>query len=110
MINEVQLSADDIYSKQFKVDMKGYRPQEVDKFLDIVMHDYEVFTETLKKMSREKSELINETIALKQEIRNLREQLEALSSTEGTSDGTTTADVLKRLSNLEKIVYENEKK
>ena len=108
MVNEVELSVEDILSKDFKVDMKGYRPQEVDKFLDIVIHDYEIYIQTLKQLTIEKNELVDENIALKQEIRSLKAKIEVLANT--SSDSSTTADVLRRLSNLEKIVYENEKK
>lgn len=108
MINEVELSVEDILSKEFKVDMKGYRLQEVDKFLDVVIHDYEIFNKTIKQLSIEKNELVDENIALKQEIRSLKAKIEVLANT--SNDSSTTADVLRRLSNLEKIVYENEKK
>ena len=34
------LTSQDILDKEFKVDTRGYRPQEVDKFLDIIIKDY----------------------------------------------------------------------
>ena len=34
------LTTQDILDKEFKIDARGYRPQEVDKFLDMVMRDY----------------------------------------------------------------------
>ena len=34
------LTPEEILNKEFKVDARGYRPQEVDKFLDMVIHDY----------------------------------------------------------------------
>ena len=31
----ISLTPQDILDKEFKIDTRGYRPQEVDKFLDI---------------------------------------------------------------------------
>ena len=108
MINsEIELSSQDILSKEFKIDTRGYRPQEVDRFLDTIIRDYETFNRLLKFAANEKQELIDENIALKQEIRTLKSKIELLSN--NSSDSSSTADVLRRLSNLEKIVYENEK-
>ena len=38
--NKITLKPQDILEKEFKIDARGYRLQEVDKFLDIVIHDY----------------------------------------------------------------------
>ena len=109
MINgEIELSIQDILSKEFKIDTRGYRPQEVDKFLDVIIRDYETFNRLLKMASREKQELVDENISLKQEIRSLKAKLELFANNSDDSS-TTTADVLRRLSNLEKIIYDNEK-
>ena len=109
MINgEIELSSKDILSKEFKIDTRGYRPQEVDRFLDIIIKDYETYNRLLKEAANDKQELIDENIALKQDIRNLRAKIELL-ATSSTDSSNSTADVLRRLSNLEKIVYENDK-
>jgi len=108
MINgEIELSSQDILSKEFKIDTRGYRPQEVDKFLDIIIRDYEAFNRLLKSASIERQELVDENISLKQEIRSLKAKVDLLSS--NSNDNSSTADVLRRLSNLEKIIYDNEK-
>ena len=49
--DRVLLTAEDILNKDFKIDARGYRPQEVDKFLDMVMADYTEFTSIIKKSS-----------------------------------------------------------
>ena len=41
--DKIELSPEEIYEKEFKVDARGYRPQEVDNFLDIVIKDYTEF-------------------------------------------------------------------
>lgn len=102
----VLLTANDILEKEFKIDTRGYRPQEVDKFLDVVIRDYSEFTAIIKEIENEKKDLIEDNIKLKQEIRNLRTKLEVLKDNSG-NDGATV-DVLRRLSNLEKIIYGKE--
>lgn len=99
----ILLTSKDILEKQFKIDTRGYRPQEVDKFLDVVIRDYEEYASILKEQENERKDLIEENIRLKQEIRNLRTKIELLSES-STSDVSNT-DVLRRLSNLEKIIY-----
>ena len=42
------LSPKDILEKEFKIDTRGYRPQEVDKVLDIVINDYKTFAKKEK--------------------------------------------------------------
>ena len=106
--SEIELSSNDILSKEFKIDTRGYRPQEVDKFLDTIIRDYDNFNRLLKVAANEKQNLIDENLELKQEIRNLKSKIELLSNSANDSS-SSTADVLRRLSKLEKIVYDNER-
>ncbi len=105
--DRIMLTVKDIFEKEFKLDTRGYRPQEVDKFLDIVMRDYEEFMAINKELSNEIRDLTNDNIKLKQEIRNLKMKLDILKEN-ADSEGTNSVDVLKRLSNLEKIIYGKE--
>lgn len=103
----ILLTGKDILEKEFKIDTRGYRPQEVDKFLDAIIRDYEEFFSIIKETEEDKKELIEENIRLKQEIRNLKTKIELLK--ENTNDdSTSTADVLRRISRLEKIIYGKE--
>ncbi len=97
------LTSQDILDKEFKVDTRGYRPQEVDKFLDIVIRDYDEFNSCISNLEENNKTLMEENMRLKQQIRNLTMKLETIQ--DNTSNGTNTADVLRRLSNLEKIIY-----
>ena len=100
------LTAREILEKDFKIDARGYRPQEVDKYLDIVIRDYNEFKKILKESELEKRELIEDNIRLKQEVRKLQMKLEAVSDGKPSEDNN--ADLLRRLSNLEKIIYGKE--
>lgn len=101
------LTSHDILEKDFKIDTRGYRPQEVDKFLDLIIKDYEEMNSMLRDLEREKKQLIEDNINLKQEVRNLKTKLEVLSENEG-SGNVSNADVLRRISKLEKIIYGKE--
>jgi len=103
----ILLTSKDILDKEFKIDTRGYRPQEVDKFLDIVIRDYNEFGKLLKESELEKRELIEDNIRLKQEVRKLQTKIEALSDGNGNVE-VNNADLLRRLSNLEKIIYGKE--
>ena len=104
----VVLTVQDILDKDFKIDTRGYRPQEVDRFLDVIIKDYEEMTKIIKELESDKDELQEENLRLKKELRNLRSKLEL--ATENDSQGATgvNADLLRRLSNLEKIIYGKE--
>ncbi len=97
------LTPKDILEKEFKIDTRGYRPQEVDKFLDEVISDYDEMISIIKDLEREKKDLIDENIRLKQEVRNARTKLDVLRNVAPTE--VSNADLLRRLSNLEKIIY-----
>lgn len=104
--DRILLTTKDILEKEFKIDTRGYRPQEVDKFLDVVIRDYEEFMQIIKELDAEKKELLEDNIKLKQDIRILKTKLDVV------KDGNTTeinnADILRRLSSLEKLVYGKE--
>ena len=101
----ILLTVNDILEKEFKIDTRGYRPQEVDKFLDVIIRDYEEMISIIKELDSDKKSLINDNMRLKQEIRTLRTKIDVLKDSE-TSDASSS-DVLRRLSNLEKIIYGN---
>lgn len=101
----IYLTAQDILEKEFKIDARGYRPQEVDKFLDMVIRDYAEFNSIIKKLNNEIKNLNDDNSKLKQEIRYLKEQLEIQSVKENNSYTVTNVDLLKRISQLEKVVF-----
>ena len=95
------LTAKEILEKDFKIDARGYRPQEVDQFLDLVIKDYVDFEATTKRLVTEIKALESDNAKLKAEIRNLKASLEIANS----NKGVTNVDLLKRISDLEKVVY-----
>ena len=107
MYNEkILLTAQDILNKDFKIDARGYRPQEVDKFLDMIMADYTEFTAIIKKQDKEIRALTEDNIKLKQKYNKLRSRLEAVGDeNSGSRQTVNNVDLLRRISQLEKIVF-----
>ncbi len=104
--DRIVLTSRDILEKEFKIDTRGYRPQEVDRFLDMIIKDYEEMNAIIRELEREKKQLVEDNISLKQDVRNLKTKIEVLAESDGGS--ITNADMLRRISKLEKIIYGKE--
>ena len=94
--DRILLTSKDILEKEFKIDTRGYRPQEVDKYLDTIIRDYEEWQKIVKEKERDNKELIEDNIRLKQEIRMLRSKLEILQENADNDGSVTNADVLRK--------------
>ncbi len=105
--DRIFLTPQEILEKEFKYDARGYRPQEVDKFLDMVIRDYTEFSAIIKKQEREIKDLSDDNVKLKQELRRLKTTIEAAEDGEGQTRTLNNVDLLRRISQLEKIVYGN---
>ena len=103
--DRLYLTPQEILEKEFKIDARGYRPQEVDKFLDMVIRDYTEYSNIVKHLEKSIKDLTDDNIKLKQEIRRLQEV--AASNSEAPSRSASNVDLLKRISQLEKVVYGN---
>ena len=103
--DNITLTMKDILDKEFKIDARGYRMQEVDQFLDIIIRDYNEYNNIIKKLVSKNKELREENDDLKQEVRSLKSSIDAL---DGKEKEITNVDLLKRISNLEKIILGHE--
>ena len=103
--DRIALTIKDILEKEFKIDARGYRLQEVDKFLDIIIKDYNEYNNIIKELDKERKSLIQENQDLKQEVRNLKSSIEAIKLDEKE---ITNVDLIRRISQLEKIVLGKE--
>jgi DivIVA domain-containing protein len=104
--DRIVLTSRDILEKEFKIDTRGYRPQEVDKCLDLIIKDYEEMNTIIKELEKDKQQLVEDNVLLKQEVRKLKTKLDVLEDSD--SGNTSNADVLRRISKLEKIIYGKE--
>ena len=99
--DKITLTMQDILEKEFKIDARGYRLQEVDKFLDIIIKDYNEYNNIIRALDKDRKTLIEENQALKNEVRNLKSSIE--SAKIGDKE-ITNVDLLRRVSQLEKII------
>ena len=107
MVNDkLFLTPQEILEKEFKIDARGYRMQEVDKFLDMIIRDYAEFLQTIKKLEQDNVNLIEDNKKLQAEYRRLKMNITA--SEDDTRSSSGNVDLLKRISSLEKIVYGRE--
>ena len=103
--DRITLTMQDILEKEFKIDARGYRLQEVDKFLDVIIKDYNEYNNIIKSLEKENRELAQENTVLKNEVRNLKSSIEAARIGEKE---ITNVDLLRRISQLEKIILGKE--
>ncbi|GAA0348032.1 cell division regulator GpsB [Bacillus carboniphilus] len=92
--DKIRLSAKEILEKEFKTGVRGYKQEDVDKFLDMIIKDYETFYQEIE-------ELQQENLKLKKQLDDSSKRPQSTSQ----QAGTTNFDILKRLSNLEKHVF-----
>ena len=102
---KIALTMQDILEKEFKVDTRGYRMQEVDQFLDVIIKDYNEYNNMIKELKKENEKLEEENTSLKQEMRSLKSSIETV---KGGEKEITNVDLLRRISQLEKIVLGKE--
>ena len=107
MYNEkLYLTPQEIYEHDFKFDARGYCPQEVDKYLDMIIRDYTEYNNIIKNLQSQIEDLNNDNCTLKEEIRHLQDELtSANESSNKEPKNVTNIDLLKRISRLEKAVF-----
>ena len=103
--DKITLTMQDILEKDFKIDARGYRMQEVDQFLDTIIRDYNEYNNMVKYLREENEKLALENADLKQQVRSLESSIETV---KGGEKEITNVDLLKRISQLEKIVLGKE--
>ncbi|MGG3890130.1 cell division regulator GpsB [Metabacillus fastidiosus] len=93
LADKLKLTAKEILEKEFKQAMRGYKQEDVDKFLDLVIKDYEILHQEIEDLQQENLRL------RKQVDDSYKKQQQPVQT------NTTNFDILKRLSNLEKHVF-----
>ncbi|PHA03565.1 cell division regulator GpsB [Bacillus pseudomycoides] len=104
--DKIKLTAKDILEKEFKMGMRGYQQEEVDKFLDMIIKDYEAFHKEIEQLQQQNSRLEQELEQQKAMAQQVQSQpTPAPVPTPQPVYNNTNTDILKRLSNLEKAVF-----
>lgn len=105
--DEIVLNPDMLLNWDFKVDARGYRPQEVDKVLDMVIKDYYAYNKKIKELEVQIGEMSSEILDLKHQLRNAKANMDIVKN---GSKEVTNVDLLRRVSQLESIIYGKEEK
>ena len=106
--SKLNLTPEDILEQEFKIDTRGYRLKEVDQFLDLIIQDYRSFLDIIKKQEKDKDELTDEILRMKQELRDASVSVEIAKASSPSGSNSNNVDVLKRLSNIEKVIFGKE--
>ena len=103
--NIINLTPEEILNKEFRIDTRGYSIKEVDQFLDEIIVDYQTFSKIISDLQKDKDEQTETILNLKKEIRDLKTSVEISKASSNYMEGGNSVDILKRLSQLEKVVY-----
>ena len=99
----ISLSTKDILQKQFKRSFRGFDIEEVDAFLDLIIRDYDTFQKEISFLQAENERLLSKVDELSRQATVSKTNR----SSNVSSSGVTNFDILKRLSNLEKHVFDS---
>lgn len=95
------LTQKEIVEKDFKMKLRGYNPQEVDEFLDLVIQDYKSYQDEIDELKEQVENLVVELDESSKQA-NMRKQ-----NQNNSQSSATNFDILKRLSNLERHVFDS---
>ena len=99
----ISLSTKDILQKQFKRSFRGFDIEEVDAFLDLIIRDYDTFQKEISFLQAENERLLTKVDELSRQA-----TVSKVNRTSNvSSSGVTNFDILQRLSNLEKHVFDS---
>lgn len=104
MATDMNLTAQEIYEKEFHVDLKGYAPAEVDEFLDMVIEDYQKYDEKVEELGAAVTRYEEKIKELQQQLFALQSENEKVNS-DFVNGSSNTVDILKRIARLEKAVF-----
>jgi len=109
--NTISLDAKKILHQVFNPDVKGYDPDQVDSFLDVVAKDYTAFEKyyeesrnyivELETQLRKARESISQ---LEVELARLKHRLEGIKDSSSVS--TANIDLIQRINRLEKELFQ----
>ena len=100
-MDDFNLTAEKIYNQNFGVEFKGYSASEVDKYLDLIIQDYQKYEKLIELDKQTIMTLEQKNAQLKSYIIELEGKLKAKNEEAGS---VSSSDILKRLSRLEEIV------
>ena len=112
MAIKLVLSAEEIGNKVFKAVPRGYDPYEVDKYLDIIISDYEKVEnnylgtkEEIAKLNEKIKRLEEESHYLEIELSKMKAKYSNVKPTDVVTDDNL--NLIKRINTLERFLWRN---
>ena len=109
MAGKVNLDIQTILDKEFEIDFKGSSSDDVDSFLDLVMEDYQTYQEITAELNQKIAELERTNASLRAKLieeEGKSRAMEQAAAATPAAQGAANVDILKRLSRLEEMIYE----
>ena len=105
------LDPEKIVNQEFSIDFQGYNPDQVDLMLDNVIKDYQTYDKMIEDFKLKIEDLERTNASLRAKCIDLEGKLKALEAVKSDpmQAGAENVDILKRLSRLEKQVFETNK-
>ncbi len=106
MAKELNLTAKDIYDKEFHVDVRGFSCEEVDEFLDQIIEDYQLYDEKIEELGSALTRYEEKIKELQQTIQALQmDNQQAAEAAPAPVQNVDQVDILKRIARLEAAVF-----
>lgn len=109
MAAKLILDPEKIVNQEFSIDFQGYNPEQVDTMLDNVIKDYQAYDKMIADYKEKIEDLERTNASLRAKVIELegRARAQAQADQDPMMAGATQIDILKRLSRLEKQVFES---
>ena len=108
MADKLILDPQTIVDTEFDIDFKGYDPEQVDLLLDSVIKDYQTYQKMIRVRNQKIEDLEKTNASLRAKLIELEGKMKAQEDTvyDPYAGGASNVDILKRLSRLEKQVFD----
>lgn len=106
MAGRFNLDPQAIVDKEFDIDFKGYNPDQVDKTLDLIIQDYQTYQEMIADLNQKITDLERVNASLRAKLIEVEGKVRAGKDADPMYAGASNVDILKRLSRLEKQVFD----
>ncbi len=110
MENMLNLDAERILNQVFDIDFKGYSAEQVDRMLDQVIEDYQTYAELVSTLKAKIAALESENAELSRKLIEEEGKARARQDADPILAASSNVDILKRLSRLEKQVFDDKNK